>query len=110
MVFKNLFHSSPDWIDTVMIRGCQATATVLADPTEIIRLAGKTEWVDLPVEVKVYDGEQFLSNMKCKLDALTGQSITKGTILEVKFDPLNRKRVLLVSQSVTDQYTFSHPG
>jgi hypothetical protein len=93
-MFKSLFHPDPDWLDSVLRRGRTATAILLADPQDIIHHSPKADWLDLPVEVKAFEGEQFVTFMKCRRIQVDEEHLEKGMKIQVMFDPMNRKHIV----------------
>lgn len=101
-MFKNIFHPNLDWIEKVLLNGRLATATLLVDPLDLVKNPEKKheddEWLDIPVELKAYKGEQCITTMKCHLMQVKNNMLIKGMQVSVKFDPLDRRRVILVEQ------------
>jgi hypothetical protein len=100
-MFNKLFNPTPGWINIVLQNGRLANATILSDPDSIVKANGKIksdEWLELQVDIKPFEGENFVTIMKCQYGQITGNKIEKGMKVKVKFDPLNRKRAILVNE------------
>jgi hypothetical protein len=100
-MFNKLFNPTPGWISIVLQKGRLANATILSDPHSIWNSGGKIkndEWLDLQVDIKPFEGENFITIMKCQVGQIIDNKIEKGMKVKVKFDPLNRRRAILVNE------------
>jgi len=103
-LFKMMFRPTPRWITTVQTTGKPAIAVVMATPKEIETLQsgvgyeGRDGWIDVPVQVHPADAVPFEAGMTCKLSqALFGRLVAQMQV-NVRYDPTNPDRVLLIDE------------
>jgi len=95
IVYNVIVYIPPMWVKRVSTTGKQATATVKAnDYLKGVGYEGGDLWLTLPVTVQPGDEPSFETDMACKLSqSLAAQA---GTQVPVRYDPNNRKKVVLV--------------
>lgn len=96
---------TPRWIRDVEQNGEPALATVLTDPKEIIEgvagYRGKDGWTDFKADVLPEVGERFAATTKCRLSQALGGMMEPGMKVNVRYDPEDRERVVLVDDVQT---------
>jgi hypothetical protein len=101
-LFKMMFWPTPRWIKAVRENGQPTVAVVLADPEEVKTLQrgggyqGRDGWIDVPVQVQPAGNVPFAADMKCKLSQALFGMLAEGLQVNVRHDPQNPQRVLLV--------------
>jgi hypothetical protein len=102
-MMKMAFLPTPHWVKKIEREGKPATATVLSDPKQVIEgiggYEGKDGWIDFQAEVLSEDGEQFQAKAKCRLSQ--SFAMEPGMKVNVRFDPDDRERVVLVDDIQT---------
>ena len=108
-LIKTAFSLTPGWIKAVENNGRAAVAVVLSDSKEVefllkgsVNYSGKDGWIEVPVRVEPADDSPFEAKMKCKLfaQAFHGR-LAAGMKVNVRYDPQDKKRVLLVDDFKT---------
>jgi hypothetical protein len=93
------------WIKGVERDGKPASATVLSDPKDVLDgvagYQGKDGWIDFEAEILTEVGEQFTTKAKCRLSQALGGMMEPGMKVNVRYDPKDRKRVVLVDDVQT---------
>jgi hypothetical protein len=104
-MLKMMLSPTPRWIKKVEANGAPASATVLSDPGKVIEgiggYEGKDGWVDFQADVLTEVGEQFTAMAKCRLSQALGGMMKLGLKVNVRYDPKDRKRVVLVDDVQT---------
>jgi hypothetical protein len=99
-MFKMIFSPSPGWIKDVEKNGTPALALVLSDPKEILKgiagYQGRDSWIDVQAEIHPNVDTKFEAKMKCSLSQALGGMLEPGMKVNVKYDPKDTKRVLLI--------------
>jgi len=101
-LFKMMFRPTPRWIAAVQTNGHPAIAVVLATPKEVETLQsgvgyeGRDGWLDVPVQVRPADAAAFEAGMTCKLSQAFFGRLAAGMQVNVRYDPTNPQRVVLV--------------
>jgi hypothetical protein len=101
-LFKMMFRPTPRWITAVQTTGNPAIAVVLATPKEVETLQGgvgyegRDGWIEVPVQVRPAAVAPFEAGMTCKLSQALFGRLTAGMQVNVRYDPTNLDRVLLV--------------
>ena len=121
-MLKMALSPTPRWIKGVEQNGQPALATVLSDPKEIIE-GGRIFRSDpvIPDELRIYwdlqcymrggtdfeadvqteVGERFAATTKCRLSQALAGRMEPGMKVNVRFDPDDRERVVLVDDVQT---------
>jgi len=104
-LLKMVFRLSPGWVKEVAQNGKTASATVLSDPKTVLQgvagYQGKDGWIDVQSEVHPADEVSFPANMTCRLSQALGGLLEPGVTVNVRYDPKNKKRVLLMDDVTT---------
>jgi hypothetical protein len=104
-MLKMALSPTPRWIKGVEQNGQPALATVLSDPKEIIEgVAGyraKNGWTDFEADVQTEVGERFAATTKCRLSQALAGRMEPGMKVNVRYDPDDRERVVLVDDVQT---------
>lgn len=104
-MLKMTLTPTPRWIKKVEANGEPASATVLSDPKEVIEdvagYRGKDGWIDFKADVLTEEGEQFAAMAKCRLSQALGGMMEPGMKVNVRYDPKDKKRVVLVDDVQT---------
>jgi len=104
-MLKMTLTPSPRWPEKVARDGRPASATVLSDPKEVMRgvagYQGKDGWIDFEAEILTEEGEQFTTKAKCRLSQALGGMMEPGMKVNVRYDPKDRERVVLVDDVQT---------
>ena len=101
-LLKMMFRLTPRWITTVQTTGKPAIAVVLATPKEVETLQsgvgyeGRDGWIDVPVQVRPTDAAPFEAGMTCKLSQALFGRLAAQMQVNVRYDPNNPGRVLLI--------------
>jgi len=99
-LIKMIFRMTPGWIKEVARNGKLASATVLSDPKTIFQgvagYQGKDGWIEVQVKVHPSDEVAFPAKMTCRLSQVLGGLLEPGVEVHVRYDPGNKKRVLLM--------------
>lgn len=93
----------PNWVKQVMQNGKEAQAIVSANTTHkrTDGNQGKDVWLDLPVKIQTTGEGTFEAKMKCRLSQTL--SLQNGTKVTVRYNPANKKQVVLVGRQATDK-------
>ena len=85
--------------------GEPASATVLSNPGKVIEgiggYQGKDGWIDFEADVLTEVGEHHTATAKCRLSQALGGLMEPGLKVNVRYDPKDRKRVVLVDDIQT---------
>jgi len=104
-MLKMMFSPTPRWIKGVEKNGKPASATVLSNPGKVIEgiggYQGKDGWIDFEADVLTEVGEHFAATAKCRLSQALGGLMEPGLKVNVRYDPKDRKRVVLVDDVQT---------
>jgi hypothetical protein len=104
-MLKMMLLPAPRWIKKVEANGDPASATVLSNPGKVIEgiggYEGKDGWIDFQADVLTEVGEQFTATAKCRLSQALGGMMEPGLKVNVRYDPKDRKRVVLVDDVQT---------
>ena len=106
-LIKMIFRMTPGWVKEVARNGKPASATVLSDPKTIFQgvagYQGKDGWIEVQTEVHPAeetsfpaDEASFPANITCRLSQALGGLLEPGVEVHVRYDPGNKKRVLLM--------------
>jgi hypothetical protein len=99
-MFKMIFSPTPGWIKDVEKNGTPAYAVVLSDPQGILKgvagYQGRDGWIDVLAQIHPSVEAEFEAKMKCRLSQALGGMLEPGMKVNVKYDPKDKKRVLLV--------------
>ena len=99
-MFKMIFSPTPGWIKDVEKNGNPALAVVLSDPKDVLKgvagYQGRDGWIDFQAQIHPSAEASFEARVKCRLSQALGGMLEPGMKVNVKYDPKNRKRVLLV--------------
>lgn len=99
-MFKMLLLPSPGWVKDVEKHGKLATAVVRSDPKEILKgvagYQGRDGWVDVLVLVQPGEDPPYEAKMKCRLSHAIGGMLEPPMKDNVRYDPKDKQRVLLV--------------
>lgn len=99
---RMMFRPTPGWVKQVQAHGRPAAAVVLADPQEVADLQrgggyeGRDGWIDVAARVQPADEPPFEAAMKCRLSQALFGMLAAGMTVNVRYDPQDRSRVLLV--------------
>ena len=104
-MFKMIFGLTPGWIKNVEKNGKTAVAVVISDPQEVLKgvagYQGKDGWIDVQARGEPADDAPFEAGMKCKLSQAIFGMLAIGMKVNVRYDPQDKKRVLLVDDANT---------
>jgi hypothetical protein len=104
-MLKMTLSPTPRWIKGVEANGRPASATVLSDPKQVIEgiggYRGKDGWIDFQADVLTEVGEQFTATAKCRLSQALGGMMEPGMKVNVRYDPNDHGRVVLVDDVQT---------
>jgi hypothetical protein len=104
-MLKMTLTPTPGWIKDVERKGELASATVLSDPKQVIEgvggYRGKDGWIDFQADVLTEIGEQFTATAKCRLSQALGGMMGPGMKVNVRYDPKDHERVVLVDDVQT---------
>jgi hypothetical protein len=104
-MMKMAFLPTPRWIKKVEKNGRPASATVMSNPQEVIQgiggYQGKDGWIDFQADVLSEVGEHFTATAKCRLSQALGGMMEPGLKVNVRYDPNDRERVVLVDDVQT---------
>jgi len=104
-MLKMIFSPTPRWIMGVEKNGKPASATVLSNPGKVIEgiggYQGKDGWIDFETDVLTEVGEHYSATAKCRLSQALGGLMEPGLKVNVRYDPKDRKRVVLVDDVQT---------
>lgn len=93
------------WVKEVARNGKPVSATVLSDPKTILQSVagyqGKDGWIEMRSEVHPADEGSFPANITCRLSQALGGLLEPGVKVNVRYDPKNKKRVLLMDDVTT---------
>jgi len=101
-LFKMMFRPTPRWITAVQTTGTPAIAVILATPKEVETLhsgvgyEGRDGWLEVSVQVRPTDAAPFEAGMTCKLSQALFGRLAAGMQVNVRYDPTNPNRVVLV--------------
>ena len=102
-MLKMTLTPTPRWIKRVEKTGLPATAVVVSDPKEVMKgvygYSGKDGWVDLEADVLTEIGEELKAKVKCRLSQTF--ALEPGTKVNVRYDPEDKTRVVLVDDFQT---------
>jgi hypothetical protein len=99
---RMMFRPTPGWVKQVRVQGQPAVAVVLADPQEVADLQrgggyqGRDGWIDVAARVEPASAAPFEAAMKCRLSQALFGMLAAGMKVNVRYDPQNKNRVLLV--------------
>jgi hypothetical protein len=104
-MFSKTLTPSPHWIKKVEKNGMTGTATVLTNPSEIMKgvagYQGRDLWIDFEADVLTDVGEEYKAKVKCRLSQALGGMIEPGMKVNVRYDPNDKTRVVLVDDVQT---------
>lgn len=104
-MLKMTLTPTPRWPKKVEANGSPASATVLSDPKKVIEgvagYRGKDGWIDFEADVLTEVGEHFTATAKCRLSQALGGMMEQGLKVNVRYDPKDGKRVVLVDDVPT---------
>ena len=104
-LLKLTFGWGPRWIKQVEKDGREAKAEVLANPADLFKglggYEGEDKWIEFRGRVEPADGAPYEAEIKCRLSHAFGGHMTPGLRVNVKYDPSDRSRVVLVDDVVT---------
>jgi hypothetical protein len=99
-LLKMMFGPTPRWIKDVESHGKAAQAVILSDPKEILKgvagYEGRDGWIDVQAQVQPAGDVPFEARMKCRLSQAVFGMLEIGMTVNVRYDPENKSRVLLV--------------
>lgn len=95
----------PLWVKQVMQSGAEARAIIIENNAMkgIGGYKGGDIWLDLPVRVLPANESAFEAQMKCRLTQT--MMLRDGNEVSVRYDPSNKKRVVLMGDARTDMMT-----
>ncbi len=92
--------SAPGWLKEVERNGLAARAYVLSDPQKMLKEIGghkgREVWLDVEARIEPVTGGTFETRMKCHLSQAIFGVLASGMKVNVRYDPADRSRVLLV--------------
>jgi len=99
-MLKMMITPTPSWVKDVEKNGKLAIAQVLSNPQDIMKgiggYQGRDGWIDVEVKIHPSDEAEFEGKMKCRFSQAIGGMLTAGIKVNGKYDPKDKKRILLV--------------
>lgn len=90
----------PGWVNNVEKNGTPAKAVILSDPKAMFKnvggYEGEDKWVDVQARVEPANEPAYEVALKCKLSQAIFGMLEPGIRVNVKYDPKDKQRVLLV--------------
>ena len=95
----------PLWVKQVMQNGVEAKAVIIENNAlkGIGGYEGSDVWLSLPMRVQPANESAFEAQMKCRLTQTV--MLRDGNEVSVRYDPSNKKRVVLIGDARTDMMT-----
>ncbi len=95
----------PLWVKQVLQNGTEAKAVITENNAMkgIGGYKGGDIWLSLPVRVQPVNESAFEAQMKCRLTQT--MMLRDGNEVSVRYDPSNKKRVVLMGDARTDMMT-----
>ncbi len=93
---------TPGWIKWLLQNGLVAPAVVVENKMlDGVSYKGGDMWVEVPVEVKPAGEPKFIAGMAIRLSQLAFGMLKSGSVVTVKYNPVNKTKVVLAKDLVS---------